>query len=270
MRRSWLFFLSCFMIIGACTILIAVGIGIIGECRAAMTMEEKEVEETVPEQSFSHMEEIASAIDSEDIPQRLRDLEQRNSETKSFVEGYPDRDAYLYGEISIDADCAEGEMPLLLQWDKRWGYRLFAGEEMALSGCGPTCLSMVLVYLTGDTSMNPYQVAQWADQNGYGIDGQGSSWTLMSDGAAELGLEVEELPLWEGNITQALDQDHPVICCMGPGDFTATGHFIVLYDYDQHGFFVKDPNSRKNSSIQWSYDCLEGQIRNLWSFQRAE
>ena len=118
--------------------------------------------------------------------------------------------------------------------------------------------------------MNPYEVARWADENGYGVDGQGSSWTLMSEGAAGLGLQAEELPLWEDEIVQALSQGRPVICCVGEGDFTTTGHFIVLYDYDESGFFVKDPNSRKNSEKTWSYSQLENQIRNLWAFEKQE
>ena len=44
--------------------------------------------------------------------------------------------------------------PLFLQWDPRWGYTEYGEDSfLGLSGCGPTCLSMVLYYLTGDKSL---------------------------------------------------------------------------------------------------------------------
>ena len=63
---------------------------------------------------------------------------------------------------------------------------------------------------------------------------------------------------------QALDQGSVIICSMRPGDFTTTGHFILLRGYDENGFLVNDPNSRKNSEKQWNYDALSGQIKCLW------
>ena len=35
---------------------------------------------------------------------------------------------------------------------------------------------------------------------------------------------------------------------MGPGDFTNSGHFIVIYDYSRKKFSVNDPFSYTNSS----------------------
>ena len=47
-------------------------------------------------------------------------------------------------------------MPLLLQWDERWGYRYYGDQMMAINGCGPTCLSMVVSYLTQNGRYHPY------------------------------------------------------------------------------------------------------------------
>lgn len=52
---------------------------------------------------------------------------------------------------------------------------------------------------------------------------------------------------------------------MRQGDFTTTGHYILLRGYDENGFFVNDPNRRQNSEKQWSYETLKGQIKNLWA-----
>ena len=53
--------------------------------------------------------------------------------------------------------------------------------------------------------------------------------------------------------------------CHASGDFTATGHFIVLTGMKDGKICVHDPNSKeaKNYGI---YETLEGQINNLWEF----
>lgn len=51
-----------------------------------------------------------------------------------------------------------------------------------------------------------------------------------------------------------------------PGDFTSTGHFIVLVGIEDGKIRVNDPNSRARSQVLWEYDRLESQINNLWSY----
>ena len=63
----------------------------------------------------------------------------------------------------------------------------------------------------------------------------------------------------------ALDHGKLIVCSMRPGDFTTSGHYILLYDYDDTGFCVKDPNRVSNSSRTWDYDTLSPQIKNLWT-----
>ena len=58
-----------------------------------------------------------------------------------------------------------------------------------------------------------------------------------------------------------------IICILGPGDFTTTGHFIVLTGVDENGgIIVNDPNSIINSKKSWDIEQLMHQIRNLWSY----
>ena len=115
--------------------------------------------------------------------------------------------------------------------------------------------------------MNPKDVAAFAQDNGYYARGYGSSWTLISQGSAQLGLEAQELPLVKKKITTALEEGHPVILALGAGDFTTTGHYIVLTGLENGFFRVNDPNSRDRSAKLWSYDQLEPQIRNIWAIR---
>lgn len=196
-----------------------------------------------------------------DYPESLIALLERNPETAEFVLEYPRyrKESYTLGEYG------EGEIPLFLQWDRRWGYEIYGSDMIAITGCGPTCLAMVGYHLTGDPRFDPAAVAAFAEENGYYVAGSGSSWTLISEGGPKLGLDVTELPLDENRMKQALEYGNPIILAMGPGDFTATGHYIVLTGVEDGMFTVNDPNSRENSEKLWSYEQIREQIRNIWA-----
>lgn len=201
----------------------------------------------------------------ESYPDSLRKLARNNPETIDFVKKYPKKKDEQ-DKIDISEDLT-GDVPLFLQWDERWGYRKYGGDYMAVNGCGPTCLSMVCCGLTGKSKWNPYQLAKKAEEEGYYVKGTGTSWDLMTDGASSLGLHVEKLALDEGKIVKTLRQKHPIICSVGPGDFTTQGHFLVLTGVNDKGeITVNDPNSKKRSQKRWKLDRLMSQIRNLWAY----
>ena len=79
-----------------------------------------------------------------------------------------------------------------------------------------------------------------------------------------LGLDVIEIPLDVDRIIRNLEVGNPVVCIMGPGDFTSTGHFIVMTGYEDGKIKVNDPNSPDRSNMLWDYDVIKDQIRNLW------
>ena len=170
----------------------------------------------------------------------------------------------LTPEIDLSEYADSENVPLLFQWDERWGYNQYAGEMMGFSGCGPTCLSMVCIYLLNDTEYTPKYIADFAETNGYSVSGNGSAWTLISSGGKELGLDVTEIPLDENRIIRNLEVGNPIICVMGPGDFTSTGHYIVLTGYADGMVTVNDPNSNARSEQLWELTSIMGQIRNLW------
>lgn len=194
-------------------------------------------------------------------PKSLIDLLERNPETEDFVLNYPRREESLPDLSGYDR---EKGVPLFLQWDPMWGYETYGSDYLAVTGCGPTCLAMAGYYLTGSKNMNPADIAVFAENNGFYAKGYGSSWTLISEGSSRLGLTATELPLVKKKMTDALEAGHPVILAVGAGDFTTSGHYIVLTGLEDGLFQVNDPNSRENSRKHWSYEQLEGQIRNIW------
>lgn len=197
------------------------------------------------------------------IPSELLEMLERNPDMADFVAGYPKADRDKVGSFSKDE--IEEEHPLLLQWDKRWGYYEYGESIIAVSGCGPVCLSMVILGLKHEAVL-PSKVAQFSEREEYYVKGSGTSWQLMTEGAAHFGLNGRELSLNESSMRSVLDSSGMIICAMGPGDFTTEGHFIVIWGYDEEGFRVNDPNSRQRSSESWSFDRLRPQIKNLWGY----
>lgn len=197
-------------------------------------------------------------------PDVMLETLEKNPEIVEFVKNYPDAQPVAAGGFS--AREREQQYPLFLQWDARWGYVPYGDDNVGLSGCGPACLSMVIFSLTGNENATPDVIAKFSENNGYYVYGEGTSWSLMTDAAAYYGVKTEELSLGEGNMKGYLDGGGMIICSMGPGDFTSSGHFIVIYGYDQDGFLVNDPFSRIRSSRSWSYDTISGQIRSMWGY----
>jgi predicted double-glycine peptidase len=126
---------------------------------------------------------------------------------------------------------------------------------------------MVAVYILGDTSMNPYWMAQYSEDNKY-VDSNSTLWSLMAKGASSLGLDVTEIPLDEQRVADNLEVGNPIICIMGPGDFTTSGHFIVLTSYEDGMVTVNDPNSIERSNKKWPFADISSQIRNLWVYRK--
>ena len=202
-----------------------------------------------------------------DVSGTLGELLENNPETSDFIKNYPNmKDNPPAEDIG---DVTVGVIPHLLQWDERWGYQIYGDNMIAVNGCGPTALSMVVSGLTGDPTVTPYKVAKFAEEQGYYTGEAGTSWSLMTEGAQQFGVLGEELGLSKDGIFSALENGQPIICSMRPGDFTTTGHFIVLTGVEEGKIRVNDPNSVKRSKKLWEYETLEYQINNLWAYTRG-
>lgn len=220
--------------------------------------------------SSEEVMDLTQQLREDGYPESLIELLELHPETKEFVKDY-EKNKEKEFEIDLSEEVSQGTIPLFLQWDERWGYEMYGNDFLAVTGCGPTCLSMVRCGLSGDTEWNPLEVAKMAEDNGYYVEGEGSSWDIMVSGAAQIGLNAYEVSFDADNILFELQNGNPVICVMGAGDFTTTGHFIVLVGADENGnVTVRDPNSKANSNRTWHIDELMPQIRNLWGYYLVE
>lgn len=207
--------------------------------------------------------------DSSRYPESFLKALRRNPEIADFVEAYPDTPAEKTGGIRLMEK--QEETPLFLQWDSRWGYVPYGQSNIGISGCGPTCLSMVLFSLTRNESLTPDFLAGRAMEEGYYVEGEGTSWLFMRDIAAEYGVKVTQFPYMDEQTMEAeLEAGKLIICAMGPGDFTDDGHFIMLTGYEEGQFTINDPFSKANSRKKWDYSTLQPQTLQSWVYEKQE
>ena len=217
---------------------------------------------------LSQSEKLACILEDDSYPEKLKEMAQKNSETIDFVYNYPQLKDEVWN-IDLTEESQSDQVPLLMQWDERWGYITYNGGMMGYGGCGPTTLSMVVLYLTRDASATPAAVAAYAESAGYCVPGSGSTWSLIKEGCEHYGLHASEVAMVENRIRDKLDEGCPVVVTVGPGDFTDSGHYMVIVGYDDQGFIINDPNSRTNSEKRWTFDQLNGQVRNLWAMSKV-
>ena len=163
----------------------------------------------------------------------------------------------------------KGELPYLYQRDPAWENKAYAGETIGTSGCGPTCLSMVYVALTGRTDLSPERMCAFSESGGFTEDGM-TRWALLDEGASQLGLSSRFIALTPTAVEDELLQGHPVILSMGKGEFTDIGHFIVVAGISDDGqLLIRDPNSPVRSHTTWDAQRVLDQAKSAWAFSLA-
>lgn len=201
-------------------------------------------------------------------PENLLAALANNPEMADFAAGYLDGVASTAGGLTNSEK--EQAFSLFLQWDPRWGYQPYGTDNIGLSGCGPTCISMVLFYLTRDEKLTPDKIAAYSMENGYYVEGTGTAWALMEDMPKLYDIKTAKPRVSERAMKSVLENGGIIICAMGEGDFTISGHFIVIYGYDMQGFMVNDPNCVARSNERWTFSEIQYQIKNIWAYKKGE
>ena len=156
--------------------------------------------------------------------------------------------------------------PLFLQRDPRWKEVKYGDSTIGGAGCGPVCLSMVAFSLTRDDTITPIKVAKYADENGHYVKNAGTAWSLFTAGGEHYGLKVNGLSISESEMKNALDKGAKLILSVKPGIFSHGPHIIEIYGYDNSGFKVNEPLSRKRSSKTYKFDEFKDIIKAIWAY----
>ncbi|MCP1102732.1 hypothetical protein M2454_002046 [Aequitasia blattaphilus] len=231
---------------------------------AAKTIQQKTQEKTTEER----IEEARQLGIEKGYPESLMEAFEMNpQEVLPLVEQYEKlKDQEPVSDIG--SDYIEGSIPTLYQWDERWGLASYGSSLLVRAGCGPTALSMVMIYVTGDPSFVPSWVAGYSMQRGLVDEDNLTLWQLMRVLPEDYGITVTEgHPSDEEWVKNTLNEGHPIICSMGPGDFTGEGHFIVVTEYKEDGtVVVHDPFRKVNTIKEWKYADIIPQINAIWAY----
>lgn len=163
-----------------------------------------------------------------------------------------------------------------LQTDKRWKdkpYRV-AGETATIggSGCGPACAAMVIATLTGKP-ITPVDTCAWSVAHGYKALNQGTYYGYFTPQMAAYGIGCRQLlasrilnqpqhPIHD-QVKQYLAEGYYIIALMGPGTWTRSGHFVLLWGWDDK-VRINDPASTRAARLNGDPDTFRREVRCYW------
>ena len=167
-----------------------------------------------------------------------------------------------------------------LQTDPRWGSLDYSapGEKttIAASGCGPTAMAMVLA-TWADPSVTPKTECAWALAHGYKAPRQGTYYGYFEPAGARYGLRVTRLnytslygkstSAYHAQVKDALDRGELVIACMGPGNWTSSGHYVLAWKIEGDTIYINDPASTKAARTQGNWALFKQQVKYYWTIE---
>lgn len=132
------------------------------------------------------------------------------------------------------------QIPLLKQWDERWGDYPYSASTVAASGCAPTCFAMIAQFY--GINITPPEAADFAIINSFYPAPGGTHWNFFAAAGDFFGIPIIETAD-PNKVLSALLQGVPCIGAHGPGEFSKIPHCLV-YAYINNGneVMVNDPN----------------------------
>lgn len=146
-------------------------------------------------------------------------------------------------------------------------------KTIGSSGCGVTAAAMIIATLK-DKNVTPVTTAEWSMAHGYKALNQGTYYTYFVPQLKQYGIVCRQLnssnlygkssSTAHNEALNALKNDNWVIACMGKGHWTSSGHFILLYKYENGYIFINDPASAKGDRIKNTWDLFAKQVKYMW------
>lgn len=185
---------------------------------------------------------------------------------KRELTGWRKQYSSWYGVV----DCREQGMDIPVYYQTDFPETLITIEgvprSVASSGCGITCMSMVIAYLTGNTEQTPTSLFKEAIRGGL-YKGAGWSHEALTEFGRRYGVHTRWIGNDEKAIRQALKEGKPIIAHMGPGIFTKHGHYVLLRGIASSGkILMNDPVSIYKTAKAFPILTLFAQARVNNSF----
>ena len=197
---------------------------------------------------------------------------------------------YMYIDVSKTetAVVEKEENPMVKpvdykQGDYKWGSLKYAvdGESSTIksAGCGTTTMANVLASLVSPY-IDPVTTSSWSRMKGYKVKNSGTSYNYFVAQGKEYGVKIERLNTVNiyNNPTHsihskalaALKNGNWIIACMGKGNWTSGGHYILVYGYENGQVYINDPASTKANRACNTWDLFKSQVKYYWSVEVPE
>lgn len=137
---------------------------------------------------------------------------------------------------------------------------------------------MAMVLATwADPQVTPKTECAWALRNGYKCLGSGTFYSYFVPAAARYGLRCTQIngasiynnarSPYHAQAKAAVDRGDLVIACMGKGNWTRSGHYVLVWAIDGDVIYINDPASTKAARTRGSYSLFKGQVKYYWVIQ---
>lgn len=167
-----------------------------------------------------------------------------------------------------------------MQTDSRWKNQNYSapGEKKTIgsSGCGIVCSAMVIATLK-DKNVTPVDTANWSMAHGYKALNQGTYYTYFVPQFKEYGIECKRLntsnlygkssSTAHTEALNALKNGDWVIAVMGKGNWTSSGHYILLYGYENGYVYINDSASKASKRVKNTWTLFAKQVKYMWTIK---
>lgn len=169
-----------------------------------------------------------------------------------------------------------------LQTDAKWKDKPYRtnGESSTIgsAGCGPTCAAMVIATVA-NKKVTPVETSKWSMKHGYKALNQGTYYSYFKAQFAEYGITCAQLNT--ANLygkssadthKQAFDllkQGYYIIACMGKGNWTSSGHFVLVW-WEDGKVRINDPASTRDDRVNGDLSLFKSQVKYYWSVDVRE
>lgn len=215
----------------------------------------------------------------EEYPDDIVDFYNQDGDFCDFVYNYP---AHKYDYASMqftDEELNSQKPPKLYMYDFRWCYQPMGGGYIMNNGCVAVSLTMAKLYLTHSGDVDPYKIAQTAENMGViGFSGGIVSSDIKAVAEA-VGLSAEEYRFFdeEQNVKTEQVEKKLLTDILDSGDVLMVGvlgepfgaHAFLISDYNDEGFIINDPADRERSEKIWNYDELAPIIYYVWDISQS-
>ena len=162
------------------------------------------------------------------------------------------------------------------QYDARWGSKPYRvpGENSTIksAGCGPTSAAMLIETITGK-KYTPEDACAWSVAHGYKALKHGTAYAYFKPQFAAFGIECDMLN-WQKTygkpdhqnhkrVLELLKQGYYIIALMGPGTWTTSGHFVVVWWMDGK-IRINDPASARTARENGDPKTFFSQVNYYW------